>query len=473
MFPGDVAFPNTTPYIQSSNYWSNQQSETHPRCFVTPRSKEAVSAIMVVLTHQNVPFTVKSGGHVPFAGGSSIVNGVTVDMFHLNEIVVSSDRKTVSIGPGNRWVNVTDTIGPMGLAIVGGRTADVGVSGLILGGGISYFSGSKGWASDNVRNFEVVLASGKIVNASPAQNTDLYWALRGGGGLNFGIVTRFDLMSFDQGKVWESSVTVPESQNQTVVSLFQNLTIQGLPQDPLAHSVLLFLYNATTHEYVSTTSFWHATVPTQLESIPAVFEPFQSMPSATLSAPIATDVSTLSRDVAIPYGFRQTWGNTVFSADFPRALTADIMSLWRARNTALFAALKGTDTELTVAPTLLFQSIPVNVLQQMQKNGGNPMGLTPEGGPLILISLPIQWNDPVNDAIIEESTQKLIADIAERAKVYGVHKEYVYMNYAGKNQAVMRGYGAVNYDKLKSIARKYDPKGKLAELWMGLFKLDS
>lgn len=68
-------------------------------------------------------------------------------------------------------------------------------------GGISYFSGFRGWACDNVENYEIVLANGKIVNASPSTNPDLFFALRGGGN-NFGIVTRMDLTTLPQGNMW-------------------------------------------------------------------------------------------------------------------------------------------------------------------------------------------------------------------------------------------------------------------------------
>jgi hypothetical protein len=68
-------------------------------------------------------------------------------------------------------------------------------------GGISFLSQKRGWATDNVRNFEIVLPNGTITNVNRVSNPDLYSALRGGGS-NFGIVTRFDLETYPQGHVW-------------------------------------------------------------------------------------------------------------------------------------------------------------------------------------------------------------------------------------------------------------------------------
>ena len=80
--------------------------------------------------------------------------------------------------------------------------APVGVPGLILGGGISFFSNKLGWACDNVASYEVVTASGLVVTASSTEFPDLYWALRGGGGSNFGVVTTSKLHAFPQGHMW-------------------------------------------------------------------------------------------------------------------------------------------------------------------------------------------------------------------------------------------------------------------------------
>ena len=76
---------------------------------------------------------------------------------------------------------------------------------LTLSGGLSFFSSREGFICDNVLNYEVVLASGEIVNANAKENADLWTALRGGGN-NLGVVTRFDLRTFKQGKIWGGTV---------------------------------------------------------------------------------------------------------------------------------------------------------------------------------------------------------------------------------------------------------------------------
>jgi hypothetical protein len=434
---------------------------------VTPKTTPDVGTVLKILTRQNAPFTVKSGGHVPFSGGSSIENGVTVDLVHINGVDVSADRKTVSVGPGNRWLNVTEKLDPLRLAVVGGRDQNVGVSGLLLGGGISFFSGIYGWACDNVRRYEVVLASGNVVYASPNENRDLYWALRGGGGLNYGIVTRFDLAAFDQGDLWLHMLSFPGTENRTIITGFQNLTIEGLPRDPAAHSVLGVASDPFTGVTTATLTFLHADVPSPPGSVPAVFQPFESLPKALATSSSTGSVSKYLTLLATPYGGRRDWGNLIISANFSQVVLDEIMSLYAKRNAALIKHGGGD----TIAPLALLQAIPVNVLAQMQKNGGNPFGLRPSDGPLIMVSFPISWTNPANDKLVMDSTKKLLADVAAMAKKHGVYNPYIYMNYADLSQQVQKSYGAENYKRLKKVAKKYDPEGKLAKLWGGYFKL--
>lgn len=129
---------------------------------------------------------------MPVPGAANITNGVLVSLTNFNQITLSSDKKTVSIGSGNRWIDVYTLLSPYGLAVAGGRYGDVGVGGLLLGGGINYFGNLVGWSMNSVVGYEVVLANGTVVVASAQHNRDLWWALKGGLN-NFGIVTRFNM----------------------------------------------------------------------------------------------------------------------------------------------------------------------------------------------------------------------------------------------------------------------------------------
>jgi hypothetical protein len=108
-------------------------------------------------------------------------------------------------------------------------------------GGISYFSGRYGWGCDNVLNYEVILANGSIVNASTTSNPDLYHALRGGSGTNFGLVSRFDLITFEQGPLWGGSKLYSLNYSDPLIDTFGKFVVDA-PTDDFAHLYIAFVY---------------------------------------------------------------------------------------------------------------------------------------------------------------------------------------------------------------------------------------
>lgn len=83
-------------------------------------------------------FAIRGAGHTPFAGAANIMSGVTIDMGKMNTVSVNDAKTVASIGPGSRWVDVYNYLTPLNLMVTGGRSADVGVGGLITGGQYHY-----------------------------------------------------------------------------------------------------------------------------------------------------------------------------------------------------------------------------------------------------------------------------------------------------------------------------------------------
>lgn len=154
--PGQLSYPNSTIYqYEESRYWSVQQASDTPTCRFSPTNAFGISLAVLTVQVTQCQFAVKSGGHAAFSGASNIEKGLTIDLLKLNEVVVSADNASTSIGAGNRWVDVYSALVPKGLAVIGGRVAGIGVGGLTLGGGISFFSARYGWACDNINTYEV------------------------------------------------------------------------------------------------------------------------------------------------------------------------------------------------------------------------------------------------------------------------------------------------------------------------------
>ena len=131
-----VLYPSSAAYNTSlQSYWSKQEQQIAPWCIVWPAVTEDVFTVVKTLTTGNLSckFVVRSGGHTAQAGSANIGRGVTIDMSAFNDIVLSADRTLVTIGSGERWENVYAALGSLGFVVPGGRAAEVGVGGLLLG----------------------------------------------------------------------------------------------------------------------------------------------------------------------------------------------------------------------------------------------------------------------------------------------------------------------------------------------------
>jgi hypothetical protein len=106
----------------TTHYWSSTNTEVTPACVVFPTSAEDMSAVIqILLQYPDVPFAVKSGGHNPNTGFSSVNGGVLISFQNLKNITLSPDQKTAEVGPGSQWKDAVGALEPYGLTVVGGR----------------------------------------------------------------------------------------------------------------------------------------------------------------------------------------------------------------------------------------------------------------------------------------------------------------------------------------------------------------
>ncbi|OAG04488.1 FAD-binding domain-containing protein [Paraphaeosphaeria sporulosa] len=166
----DVALPNSSLYAATETaYWSIQEGSLAPSCIAKPSSSEHVASIIASIANQHdCPFAIKSQGHAPAAGFANINNGITIDLTALNAITTNKDASVAHIGTGASWLDVYAHLDTLNKTVAGGRNGGVGVGGLTLGGGISYFSPQAGFTCDTAINFEIVFAAfAKIAAAKP------------------------------------------------------------------------------------------------------------------------------------------------------------------------------------------------------------------------------------------------------------------------------------------------------------------
>jgi FAD/FMN-containing dehydrogenase len=158
-----------------------------PGLVARPTTTDDVASALHYASSHALPVSIRSGGH---SGGTwtSTPGGLVLDMSGFADIHVTGSA--VTVGSGATWGAVAAALKPHNLALTSGDTASVGVGGLTLGGGVGWIVRKYGLAVDNLVSARLVTASGELLTVSETENSDLFWAIRGGGG-NFGVVIDF------------------------------------------------------------------------------------------------------------------------------------------------------------------------------------------------------------------------------------------------------------------------------------------
>jgi FAD/FMN-containing dehydrogenase len=212
-FGGDVIEPGGAEYESARR---TALASGSPAYVLRPRSVEDVQAGIKFASDAGLQLSVRGGGH-SFPGFGTNDGGVVIELSQLADVeIIDDERHLVRIGGGADWGQVAATLAPHGLAISSGDTKSVGVGGLTLAGGIGWKVRKYGLALDSLVAAELVTANGEIVRASMAENPELFWAIRGGGG-NFGIVTAFEFAAHPTTDVFFGKIAFPASETATVL----------------------------------------------------------------------------------------------------------------------------------------------------------------------------------------------------------------------------------------------------------------
>lgn len=169
----------------------NTRPDPHPSAIIRCFTEDDVRSAVDFAVANDVPVTVRGGGHGA-EGWCSITDQVVIDLSGMQQVQVDLENELVHVSGGTRWGQVDLATYPWGRVAPGGACTDVGAAGLTMGGGIGPVTRSYGMTIDSLVEARVVTSHGGEVVVTDADNDpDLFWALRGGGGGNFGVATRF------------------------------------------------------------------------------------------------------------------------------------------------------------------------------------------------------------------------------------------------------------------------------------------
>jgi len=227
LFRGELIRPEDATFASARRVY-NAMIDKRPRLIARCADVADVMAAVAYGRQEGMLTAIRSGGHN--GGGFGVCDdGLVIDLSRMKGVRVNPETRAVRVAAGSLWGEIDHATHPFGLAVPSGIISTTGVGGLTLGGGIGHLTRPFGLTIDNLLAADVVLADGAFVQASRDQNTDLFWAIRGGGG-NFGVVTSFLFQAHPVRTVFAGPTFWPTEQTSEVMHAFREFLGQAPPE---------------------------------------------------------------------------------------------------------------------------------------------------------------------------------------------------------------------------------------------------
>ena len=224
-----MILPGSRDYRAARLVWNSRYDEARPSAVVKVAGAADVQTVVDFGRDHGLRLILRSGAHS--FGGYSTGDELVVDLSGLDGVEVEAGGELARVGAGTTQLPTYRALWAHGKAICGGTCPTVGTTGLAAGGGLGVLSRRYGLTCDSLVEVETVTANGKVVRASESENSDLYWATRGGGGGNFGVITRlaFALVPVDT-PFTHAEYEFPWSAAEGVLAAWQEW-LPGSPRD--------------------------------------------------------------------------------------------------------------------------------------------------------------------------------------------------------------------------------------------------
>jgi FAD/FMN-containing dehydrogenase len=430
---GELLAPDDAGYDEARKVF-NAMIQKRPRLIAKCADVADVITAVNFGRDNTVPVSIRCGGHN--AAGSGICDdGLVIDLSPMRYVHVDPQKKTIRTGGGALWGDVDHAGHPFGLSVPSGIISTTGVGGLTLGGGIGHLSRHYGLTIDNLLSVDMVLANGKFVIASPKENSDLFWAVRGGGG-NFGVVTSF-LFKAVAVHTQYAGPTLYELEDAAEVMHWYRKFITKAPRELTGFFAFLIVppgppFPEHLHNKKMCGVVWAYSGP--LKSGQSVFKPIRKFktPALDMVGPIPHPVLNSMFDALYPSGLQWYW-----KADFVRELSDEAIALHVEHGSRM--------------PTLLstMHLYPVDGAAGRVKNDATAWAYRDAKWSSVIVGV-----DP--DPAKKETITNWARDYWTALHPHSAGGAYVNFMMDEGEERVKATYGK-NYTRLTKIKKKYDP----------------
>ncbi|WP_329147961.1 FAD-binding oxidoreductase [Streptomyces sp. NBC_01456] len=216
---GKLIRASDAAYATARRLYNTRYDTLKPSAIAYVKHPADIAECLSFARRHDTPVVIRSGGH-SYAGWSSGNNKLIIDVSALSKVGAPSGGIT-RIGAGAKLIDVYEGLGAHGVTIPGGSCPTVGISGLTLGGGHGVSSRAYGLTCDSLVGATLVTADGKTIDCDKNQHADLFWALRGAGNGNFGVVTELRFRTHPAPRSVMAYMTWPWSKAAKVVASWQ------------------------------------------------------------------------------------------------------------------------------------------------------------------------------------------------------------------------------------------------------------
>jgi len=402
--------------------------DRRPALIVRPLDAIDVATAVKFAGASGLSVSVRGGGH-NVAGHAVCDDGVMIDLRLMREVAVDPVERIARVGGGATWNDFDPACQRHGLAMPGGTFGTTGVAGLTLGGGLGHLTGRFGLTLDNLLQVEVVTADGRILVASEAENAELFWGLRGGGG-NFGVVTRFDFRVHELTSLTGGLLVYEFAQASNVLRSIGEM-VEGMP-DELSSFVVLSRNRVTGERIVAVAICLTGSSETAHSRLGLL----RSIPG--LVADLVRPMSYLQLQGVfgeIPFGLRHYW-----KGHFVNALPDDLVDFTVEHFGARTSPLGG----ILIEPLHGYATrVPDDATAFANRRAAfNLTGLS-------------MWESPATDDD-EIAWARAFGDGVAPHSIRGGG----YLNYMSRDEPLERvkaAYGADKFARLQELKRRFDP----------------
>jgi len=436
---GEVFVKGDAGYDSARAVW-NAMIDRRPTVIVRCKGSADITGAVRVAREYDLPISVRGGAH-NVAGHAVCDDGVMIDLSLMRGVRVDPERRRAFVEGGATWGDVDRATQAFGLATPGGLISDTGVAGLTLSGGIGWLRSRYGLCIDNLVSADVVTADGRLVRASPEENADLLWALKGGGG-NFGVVTSFEFALHPVGpKVMFCAPVYPIEAGSGPIRFWRNFL-----RDKNDDVGSLVEFSTIPHDPTFPREAWGKRVYTIAAAYAGAAEEGEKLlqPLRELAEPVIDFSGQMAYcemqklfDAIIPFGqYRCYW-----KSHYLNALPDEAIEQIVAGNAA-------PPSPNTLSSIWNFGGATARVATDATAFGDRSMPY--------MFSIDSIWREAADD----QTNIAWTRDFWKRMKAHSHHGR-MYLNFPGlgeEGERPVRDTFGANYVRLQAIKRKYDPE---------------